>query len=107
MTGFPMDDRLRRWLDGEIGRDELPPELRERARRWQALFEDLRSRDPARAPVGLEAEVMRRIRSIRTTEASDRSADASPSAGPVARALRWLIGAGGGPGGGSGAPGGR
>lgn len=58
-----MDEKLRRWLDGDIGRGELPLGLLRRARWWRGLFDDLRSRPPRRAPAGLRAEVMDRIRS--------------------------------------------
>lgn len=58
-----MDTRLQRCLDGDIGRGELPLGLLRRARWWRALFDELRSRTPRRAPPGLRAEVMDRIRS--------------------------------------------
>lgn len=57
-----MDTRLQRCLDGEIRRGELPPDLRERAARWQLLFMELRAGGPSRAPSGLRAEVMDRVR---------------------------------------------
>lgn len=57
-----MEARLQRCLDGEIGRGELPQDLRERAVRWQLLFMELRARGPTRAPSGLRAEVMARVR---------------------------------------------
>lgn len=83
-----MNERLRRWLDDELGLEDLPPELRERARRWESLFEDLRARRPDRAPEGLEEEVMARVRAADPPG----SRKASPSPGrAVGEALRWLF----------------
>lgn len=84
-----MKEQLRRWLDGELRSEKLPPELRERARRWEALFEDLRSRGPVRAPEGLESEVMRRVRAVDAAGGEAPETDATP--GPAVRAVRWLI----------------
>lgn len=95
-----MRDELRRWLDGEISRAELPAELRGEAERWEALFGDLRARGPEGAPVGLESRVMREIREGEAPArgaagaaagdgASARDAGAGP--GAVVRALRWLV----------------
>lgn len=85
-----MNEQLRRWLDDEVGLDELEPDDRREARRWGALFEDLRGRDPIRAPAGLESEVMRRIRDVDPAEAHPES-EVGTDPGPAARALRWLF----------------
>lgn len=57
-----MSDILVRYLDGEIGIEELAPEERAEARAWEAMFLDLRSRGAAtRAPAGLADRVMDEI----------------------------------------------
>lgn len=53
-----MDDRLQAYLDDELRRDELPPELREAAERWDVFLDDLRSTTPGEAPAWLEERVM-------------------------------------------------
>lgn len=87
-----MSEKLRRWLDDEVELADLGPESQREARRWMALFEDLRERDPVRAPAGLESEVMRRIRRLEPAEAG-REAAAAEEAGPGAavRLARWLF----------------
>lgn len=99
-----MDERLTRYLDGEAGFSELSPRLREEARRWQSLAEELRDRGIGDAPGGLEEAVMRQV----LTGAAPSAATASPeaaeeegaadavgageaSANPVLRGLRWLV----------------
>jgi hypothetical protein len=55
-----MNDDLHRWLDHELGEEDLPAELRDRARRWERL---LGADDDAigPAPSWLEDAVMRGI----------------------------------------------
>ncbi len=52
----PMDDRLHRWLDGELEDHELPADLLAEARRWRALLES--RPEPGAAPPWLEQRVM-------------------------------------------------
>lgn len=52
-----MNDELHRWLDGEIGDDELPVELRAEAERWRAVL-GARREDVGPAPSWLEQQVM-------------------------------------------------
>lgn len=82
-----MNERLRRWLDGELDLEDLSPELRERARRWEGLFEELRARRPERAPAELEDAVMRRVRTA-DPPGAEEGADPLERA---ARGLRWLF----------------
>jgi hypothetical protein len=51
-----MRDELQRWLDGEIGDDALPEELREEAERLRGLLDT--PRDVGPAPAWLESRVM-------------------------------------------------
>jgi hypothetical protein len=53
-------DALRRYLDGELERDALPPELRAEADRFERLFATLDRR--AALPFSVKARVMDRIR---------------------------------------------
>ena len=92
-----MRDELRRWLDGELARSELPEDLREEADRWEALFGDLRARGPEEAPAGLESRVMRRIEASEAPAARGAGAGAASGdggdegAGVIVGALRWLV----------------
>jgi len=52
-----MNPELQKFLDGEIGRDALPPELRAEADRLVAAFRSL-DNDDARAPAWLETRIM-------------------------------------------------
>ena len=73
-----MNDPLNRWLDGEIDRDELPPELREQAELWERLH-GVRRTDVGPAPPWLVEGVMREVAAARP--------------GPLGRgleALAWL-----------------
>lgn len=54
-----MNEELHRWLDGEIGDEELPVELRAEAERWRDLLD--RPREIGPAPAWLEDQVMRRV----------------------------------------------
>jgi hypothetical protein len=51
-----MDERLHRWLDGELEDHELPEELRAEAARWRSLLEA--RPEPGPAPPWLEQRVM-------------------------------------------------
>lgn len=54
-----MNEELHRWLDGELDRHELSPELRDEAERWREI---LAARpDPGPAPPWLEQRVMARL----------------------------------------------
>lgn len=79
-----MDEQLRRFLDGEGDGSELPPRLREEARRWSALAEDLRAVAPE-APPSLEEHVMREVRSGPAPAAAEEGANA------LVRGLAWLF----------------
>jgi len=53
-----MDSRLQAYLDGEIDLEALPAALREEARRWDDLLEEIRVTTPAGAPLGLDRRVL-------------------------------------------------
>lgn len=57
-----MNEPLQRYLDNEIGSDELTPEDQGAARAWEALFADVRQAGAPGAPVGLESRIMDSIR---------------------------------------------
>lgn len=86
-----MRDELRRWLDGEIPRSELPEDLREEARRWDALFGDLRAQGPDAAPAGFERRVMREIGEAEAPAEADAARDRDDAPNPVVGAIRWLV----------------
>lgn len=94
-----MNERLRRWLDGELDLEDLSPRLRARARRWQTLFEEMRAGRPEHAPAELEDAVMQRVRATEPPGAAEAPAAEDPPAeaegadpvGRAARALRWLF----------------
>lgn len=88
-----MRDELRAYLDGELEPGDLPPELREEARAWEALFGDVRAAGPEGAPEGLEAEVMEEIRAIgpRGAPAEGGEAPDQQPAPAWRRAVRWLL----------------
>lgn len=73
-----MNERLQAYLDGDLPLEDLPPEDRERARRWDAFVDELRSSTRSTAPAGLEARVM-------------AEAPESPEAPVWRRALGWLV----------------
>lgn len=53
-----MRPELQAYLDGEIGWDELPAELRLDAQRWERALADMRRIDPSGAPPGLERDIL-------------------------------------------------
>jgi len=96
-----MRPELQAYLDGEIGRHELPPELHAEADRWERLFSEMHRLDPQEAPVGLESAVLRSLKR-RTQDAGwrraidwavrPRSVRVSPLAGlAAAAAIAFLI----------------
>ncbi|MFQ5890376.1 MAG: glycogen-binding domain-containing protein [Gemmatimonadota bacterium] len=66
-----MREELHAYLDGELGREGLPPELRAEAERWEAFLADIADQAPAEAPAWLQAGVMR---DLRTSAASHHPA---------------------------------
>ncbi len=72
-----MNEKLNAWLDGEIDLHELPPEVRDEARKWGHLLKDVRDAGPQGAPLGLEARIIRAVREARRPA--------------VSRALRWWL----------------
>lgn len=56
-----MNELLQRYLDGELGLEELPAELREDARRWDRRVEESRAAAPSGMPAGLEARIVRAV----------------------------------------------
>jgi hypothetical protein len=54
-----MNDELQRYLDGEISLEELSPELRPEALRWEARLQGARTLESPGMPAGLEARIMR------------------------------------------------
>ena len=74
-----MRAEIHAYLDGEIGLDQLPVELRAEAERWERLLNDAWALGPAGAPPGLASEVERAL--------ADRLAGRST----WRRAADWLI----------------
>lgn len=72
-----MNESLNRYLDGELEAEQLPPEAREDAQAWEALFADAREAGAGTAPVGLESLIMQDVRAAKTS--------------PVARILEWWV----------------
>lgn len=52
-----MKKALQAYLDGELSVDQLPPELRAEAQRWDRLLADVRATAPAGMPVDLRESV--------------------------------------------------
>lgn len=75
-----LSDELQAYLDGDLERGELPPELREKARRWDELAEEMRAATGGElpAPGDLEREVMRAL-------------PERPEAPWWRRAVEWLL----------------
>jgi hypothetical protein len=61
-----MDERLQAYLDGEASLDDLPADLRARARAWDDLVVEMRAGGPAGAPAGLETRVRAAVREFRS-----------------------------------------
>jgi hypothetical protein len=57
-------EQLRRYLDGEIGRDELPADLQKEADEFDRIVEGM-NRRPVKLPRGIRLAVMARIRAGR------------------------------------------
>ncbi|MGH7481753.1 MAG: hypothetical protein ACRELV_06320, partial [Longimicrobiales bacterium] len=57
-----MDDRIHRYLDGEIGLDELPEALRAEALRWDARLRGARALEAPGMPAGLADRIVRAVR---------------------------------------------
>ncbi|WP_423924832.1 hypothetical protein [Candidatus Palauibacter sp.] len=57
-----MRDDLNLYLDGEIDRSELPPDVAREAERWDLFLSDVRDWVVEGAPVGLESRVLDAIR---------------------------------------------
>lgn len=53
-----MRPELQAYLDGEIGWDELPAELRLDAERWERALADMKRMEPSVAPAGLERDIL-------------------------------------------------
>ncbi len=74
-----MHPDLQRYLDGELPRDALPPDLAREADEWAALLEDAEPlRNAPRAPAWLEGRIMARL-------------PAQPQAALPRRLLAWLV----------------
>ena len=56
-----MNQDLQKHLDGEIGLDALPAELRGEARAWGAFLADAREAGAPGAPVGLESRILQSL----------------------------------------------
>lgn len=84
-----MSDRIRRFLDNEIGLEDLTPEERSEVEAWTSLFSDLEGRWGRSGPPSLEERVMGELRD-RPAPAVRESVAAS---GDPAwkRALEWLF----------------
>jgi hypothetical protein len=96
-----MRDELQSYLDGELGLDELPVELRSEAERWERLLADIQALGPESAPAGLEFRVRRSLPALRRRSAARRAAEwvvrprsirVSPLAGlAAAAALAFIV----------------
>jgi len=73
-----MRPELQRYLDGEIPREALPPELAGEAEEWDALLAAVAALPRERAPAWTEARVMERI-------------PVGPPARTWRRVLAWLV----------------
>lgn len=73
-----MHPDMHRYLDGEIGRDSLPPDLAAEAAEWDEILEDASELRNEPAPRWLEARVM-------------ASLPQAPRASTARRALQWLL----------------
>lgn len=71
-------EELQRYLDGELGLESLPAELREEAHAWDAMLIEVRSAGSAAAPVGLETLVSQGLAP-------------PPRESVLRRAARWLL----------------
>ena len=76
-----MHPDLQRYLDGELGAEALPPELRQEAREWDALLADAAAVPRENAPPWLESRVMASLPPL-------PRAAARPA---WARALAWVL----------------
>lgn len=96
-----MRPELHAYLDGELRFEDLPPELRAEARRWDRLLTDVQQLGPAGAPAGLAEDVDRRLAPRYAGKAGwrraldwavrPRTVRVSPVAGLVAAAALALL----------------
>lgn len=92
-----MREELQAYLDGEIALEELPEELRGKARTWQEILSIVRAESPAEVPADLASRVMESIGSEAPARAEGRPAETvSAEAGEEARpgwrtAVEWLV----------------
>jgi hypothetical protein len=95
-----MRPELQAYLDGEIGWDELPAELRLEAERWERALADMKRIDPPVAPAGLERAIFDVLTSRGRRRAWQRAVDwavrprqirVSPLAGLAAAAAIALL----------------
>ncbi len=73
-----MHPDVQRYLDGELSRDLLSPELQRQAQEWDTLLRDARELGAATAPPWIETRVM-------------ASLPAAPRPGAWQGALEWLV----------------
>lgn len=84
-----MSDRIRRFLDNEIGLEDLTAEERSEVEAWTSLFSDLEGRWDRSVPTPLEEQVMGELRG-RPVPAG-REPIAAAGAPVWKRAVRWLF----------------
>lgn len=63
--GHEMQEKMQRYLDGELAREELSEKLRREADGWDALLDDVRMTALSGAPSWLEHRVLRAVEASR------------------------------------------
>lgn len=84
-----MSDRIRRFLDDELGLEDLTPEERSEVEAWTSLFSDLEGRWGRSEPPPLEEQVMGELRD--RPASAGREPVAASTAPAWKRAARWLF----------------
>lgn len=84
-----MSDRIRRFLDDEIGLEDLTPEERSEVEAWTSLFSDLEGRWGRSEPPPFEERVMGELRD--RPASAGREPVAASDAPAWKRAVRWLF----------------
>lgn len=84
-----MSERIRRFLDDELGHEDLTPEERSEAEAWKSLFSDLEGRWGRSEPPPLEERVMGELR--KRPAPAVRESFAASGDPAWKRALAWLF----------------
>lgn len=84
-----MSDSIRRFLDDELGLEDLTPEERSEVEAWKSLFSDLEARWGRSEPPPLEERVMGELRD--RPASAGREPVVASGAPAWKRAVRWLF----------------